>query len=88
MSASPAWNAMLADAAGRPVRVRPPGRLAGLAGAALVAGPDVLAVLDQMEATVYLPGRPELASGRYLEQFRAAQHRMRPGEAGSRAGAH
>jgi xylulokinase len=88
MSANPDWNAMLADAAGRPVRVRPPGRLAGLAGAALVAGPDVLAVLDQVEATVYLPGRPERASGRYLEQFRAAQHRMRPGEAGSRAGAH
>jgi xylulokinase len=88
MSASQAWNAMLADAAGRPVRVRPPDRLAGLAGAALVAGPNVLAALDQMEATVYLPSRPEPALGRYVEQFRAAQRRAGTGGAGSRAGAH
>jgi xylulokinase len=77
MSASPAWNAMLADATGRPVRVRPPGQLAGLAGAALVAGPDVLAALDQVEATVYLPGRPGPTPARYLEQFQAAQRRTR-----------
>lgn len=88
MSASPAWNAMLADATGRPVRVRPPDHLAGLAGAALVAGPDVLAALDQMEATVYLPGRQEQAPGRYLEQFQAAQRRARAGGTGNRAGAH
>lgn len=77
MSASPAWNAMLADATGQPVRVRPPGQLAGLAGAALVAGPDVLAALDHVEATVYLPGRPGPTPGRYLEQFQAAQSRTR-----------
>lgn len=88
MSANPGWNAMLADAAGRPVRVRPPDRLAGLAGAALVAGPDVLAGLDQVEATVYLPGRQEQSPGRYLEQFRAAQRRAGAGGAGSHAGAH
>jgi xylulokinase len=83
MSASPAWNAMLADATGRPVRVRPPGQLAGLAGAALVAGPDVLTALDQVEATVYLPGQPGPAPGRYVEQFRAAQRRTRASGAGA-----
>jgi sugar (pentulose or hexulose) kinase len=89
MSASPAWNAMLADATGRPVRVHPPGSLAGLAGAALVAGPDVLAALDQTEATVYLPGRQEQVPGRrYLEQFRAAQRRAGAGGTGSHAGTH
>jgi len=88
MSASPAWNAMLADATGWPVRVRPPGHLAGLAGAALVAGPDVLAALDQMKATVYLPGRPEQFPGRYLEQFRAAQRRAGADGTGSHAGTH
>jgi xylulokinase len=88
MSADPAWNAMLANAAGQPVRVRPPDRLAGLAGAALVAGSDVLASLDQLEATVYLPGRREQGPGRYLEQFRAAQRRAGAGRTGSGAGAH
>jgi sugar (pentulose or hexulose) kinase len=88
MSASPAWNAMLADATGQPVRVRPPGNLAGLAGAALVAGTDVLTALDQMEATVYLPGRRERVPSRYLEQFRAAQRRAEAGGTGSHAGTH
>jgi xylulokinase len=88
MSASPAWNAMLADATGQPVRVRPPGNLAGLAGAALVAGTDVLTALDQMEATVYLPGRRERVPSRYLEQFQAAQRRADAGGTGSHAGAH
>jgi sugar (pentulose or hexulose) kinase len=88
MSASPAWNATLADATGLPVRVRPPDRLAGLAGAALVAGKGALAALDQIEATVYLPGRPGLALDRYVEEFRAAQRRVGTGEAGSHAGTH
>jgi xylulokinase len=90
MSASPTWNAMLADAAGRPVWVRPPDRLAGLAGAALVTGADVLRVLDEMEATVYLPSQPESALGRYVEEFQAAQRRAETDDdnGGSRASAH
>jgi xylulokinase len=88
MSADTGWNAMLATAAGRPVRVRPPARLAGLAGAALVAGPEVLTVLDHVEESVYLPGPREQSPDRYVEQFLAAQRRAGTGEAGSHAGAH
>jgi sugar (pentulose or hexulose) kinase len=81
MSRSPAWNQALADAARLPVRVRPLDLVNGLAGAALVAGAEVLASLDQIESTRYLPRPPadHDIAGRdhYQVQFRAAQCRAR-----------
>jgi sugar (pentulose or hexulose) kinase len=77
MSRSPAWNQALADAARLPVQVRPLDLVNGLAGAALVAGAELLTSLDQIESTRYLPSaRPDhdpAGQDDYQIQFRAAQ---------------
>ena len=77
MSRSPAWNQALADAARLPVQVRPLDLVSGLAGAALVAGAELLTSLDQIESTRYLPSaRPDhdlAGQDHYQIQFRAAQ---------------
>jgi xylulokinase len=78
MSTNADWNQTLADVSGRPVRVRPLDRLAGLAGAAVVAGPDVLTSLSDIRSTLFEPadvdggeGVDELA--RYRDRYRTAQ---------------
>jgi sugar (pentulose or hexulose) kinase len=74
MSRSAAWNQALADAARLPVQVRPLDLVNGLAGAALVAGPEVLTALDQIESTRYQPAEHDPAGKvHYQDQFRAAQ---------------
>jgi xylulokinase len=92
MSRNRRWNAMLAAATGLPVRVRPLDRVAGLAGAALVAGANVLGALEQIESTDY---RPEPRAGTtatdlagYLGHYRAAQRLAAAHGAGSGAGPH
>lgn len=92
MSRNHEWNAMLATATGLPVKVRPLDRVAGLAGAALVAGADVLGTLEHIESTDYLPEPQERAEvmdvAGYLEHYQAAQRNAAVREAGSDAGAH
>jgi sugar (pentulose or hexulose) kinase len=81
MSRSEAWNQALADAARLPVRVRPLDLVNGLAGAALVAGAELLTSLDQIESTRYLPRLPTdrdtAGKDHYQMQFRAAQRGAR-----------
>lgn len=78
MSSDIAWCQGLADVAGRPVRVRPLHRLAGLAGAAVVAGPEVLTSLLDIQATSFEPAEAEHAErteelARYRLNYAAAQ---------------
>jgi sugar (pentulose or hexulose) kinase len=81
MSRSAAWNQALADAVRLPVQVRPLDLVNGLAGAALVAGAELLTSLHQIESTWYRPGPPadhDIAGrNHYQVQFRAAQCRAR-----------
>ncbi|MCU1488639.1 MAG: xylulokinase [Acidimicrobiaceae bacterium] len=53
MSTSAIWCQLLADVTGHEIRVRPLDQVAGLAGAALVAGSEVLAEADAKDTLVY-----------------------------------
>ncbi|HEV7958321.1 MAG TPA: FGGY family carbohydrate kinase, partial [Acidimicrobiales bacterium] len=55
MSTSPRWCQTIAHATGTEVRVRPLDEVAGLAGAALVVGEDLVNATSQIEEQIYLP---------------------------------
>ena len=92
MSRSDAWVQMLADAAGTPVRVRPPEAVSGRAGAALVTGEQPDPAGDETTGaaertfTPVAAAEPGHAAGfaRYLELYRAGAARARHGEGLSR----
>lgn len=56
MSTSETWCQLLADVSGRQIRVRPLSQVAGVAGAALVAGDESLATAEDNEVRQYQPG--------------------------------
>jgi xylulokinase len=80
MSTSHEWCQLLADVSGQQVRVRPLSRVAGVAGAVLVAGDTGLAAEDEDEVLVYEPGST-VASGhleghsRYERIYQALQRK-------------
>lgn len=65
MSTSAEWCQLLADVSGHQVRVRPLSRVAGVAGAVLVAGDEGLAAVDEDELLVY--ARRSAVAGGHLE---------------------
>jgi xylulokinase len=78
MSTSAAWCQLLADVTGQQIRVRPLSQVAGLAGAALVAGDETLAAVDDQEVLLYQPGPVEpgghlAGHARYERLYQALQ---------------
>jgi xylulokinase len=65
MSTSDEWCHLLADVTGQQVRVRPLSRVAGVAGAVLVAKEEGLATVDEDEVIVY--ERRSASAGGHLE---------------------
>ncbi len=68
MSRSASWSQTLADVTGRTVLVPDPARVAGLAGAALVAGVSVQPALRDLETARYTPD-----ATRYADLQRSAE---------------
>jgi xylulokinase len=65
MSTSADWCQLLADVTGHEIRVRPLSQVAGLAGAALVAGDEALVAVEQSEVLLY--ERRSIDPGGHLE---------------------
>lgn len=80
MSTSPRWCQSVADVTGSRVMVRPLDEVAGLAGAALVVGEELVDAASQISEVAYLPS-PSESAGReaqyeaYLDLYRLASHR-------------
>jgi xylulokinase len=66
MSTSPLWCQTVSDVTGTEVWVRPLDEVAGLAGAALVAGEELVHATSQICEEIY---RPSLASSWYEEEY-------------------
>lgn len=87
MTASAPWCQLLADVTGQEVRVRPLGRAAGAAGAAVVSGDGAVASVDNDEVLVY-EQRSATAGGhleghaRYERLYKILQHDYEPQPAG------
>jgi sugar (pentulose or hexulose) kinase len=80
MSTSSRWCQTIADATGTMVVVRPLDEVAGLAGAALVVGEDLVSATSQIEEQIYLPSRSSSSSTEeefetYLELYSRASRR-------------
>ena len=80
MSGSATWSQTLADVTGRGVLVRELDQVAGLAGAALVAGVSVQSVLRDLEPTRYTPDASRYAGlqrsvDAYCRLYAASQSR-------------
>jgi xylulokinase len=66
MSTSPLWCQTVADVTGTEVWVRPLDQVAGLGGAALVAGEELVHATSEISEEIYLPS---LASSWYEEEY-------------------
>jgi sugar (pentulose or hexulose) kinase len=79
MSTSAHWCQLLADVSGHQLRVRPLSRVAGIAGAVLVAGDETLAHVDDDEVLVYERRSSEAVGqrdghARYQQIYESLQH--------------
>jgi len=66
MSASSLWCQTISDTTGAEVRVRPIAQVAGLAGAALVVGEELVHATSQIREEIYLPS---LTSRQYQDEY-------------------
>ena len=81
MSTSPLWCQSVSDVTQTRVKVRPLDEVAGLAGAALVVGEDVVDAASQISEVTYLPslsesGEREAKYEAYLNLYRLASQRL------------
>jgi xylulokinase len=80
MSANPWWSQLLADVCHREVTVRPPGVIAGLAGAVLVTARDADEMVARKTERRFIPSgdpRHDDDYRAYCELYRRAQRRRR-----------